>query len=492
MSSNTTTSWSASVLRARFDHLRRAMLGDVVFAGLLALGLVMGLGLAGLDPTLILAMLVGGLGGVAGLILGLRRLEWFVLLLLTVRPMLDMLKLDALGPLTPATLFGLVFLLVGSWWLFGRHRSGRLTAPSPLTWGMVGLLAAAGLSALVSVVPVISIVAVTRLASAVMMFVVLEQLLRAGTIRIQALMLAVAISAVLVSIEAFRQVFTGTAPVDPFTGLERVTGPFVHASVLAKYAAILLVASCAWLIWTRGKSQLIALAILPLVATMTLVTYTRAAWIAALVGVIVVLARWDWRALLIGLVSATFTALTVPAIYERLSEIWAEPKVDLPWVPDNSLEWRVGYWADLVPMARFSPINGLGFDTIPTIGGIDLAAHNVWLQAYVEMGVVGVLAMVTVVATATITIRRSVAVDRLAPVGAHRAAQEAAVAVAWVLLVLTPTENLINETTTLWYGAAILLCGTAPGGARRQRARHARASDTPDAATLRTARVRVE
>lgn len=433
-----------------------------VLSVMTAIGAVVGLAAAGVPAGLILALLVGLGGACVGLVVGLRRLEWFVLGVLAVRPLLDLLRVEAAGPFTPATLLGLVFLAVGGWWLLVRHREAQLCTPSPMSWALVALLTAASLSALVSVVPTISTVGVTRLASAVMMFWVLEQLLRSGDLRIQEVMQAVVVSAVGVAAYSGWQLATGSAPVDEYTGLDRVTGPFVHASVLAKYVALLLGAALAWAIWTRGVSRIVSLGALPVLSLLLVLTYTRGAWIAALVAVLVLLARWDWRALGLGVLSLVTAGVTIPAIYERIAEIWREPEVKLPGVPDNSLDWRIGYWQDLVPMARLSPVNGLGLDTVPILGGIDLAAHNVWVQTYVELGVVGVLAMVSVVVATAATVRAAGRNGSLAPPGPHRAAQEAAVAAAWCLFLMTPTENLLSETTTLWYGAVLLLCGTAP------------------------------
>lgn len=451
---------------------------QAVTAGALAALFVLSWSLTGLTALEAVALVVGGGGAVAGLVLGVRRFEWFVLGVLTVRPLLDALRVEAAGPLTPATLLGLVFLGVGGWWLVRRQLQGLLAPPSALCWSLVGLLAAAAFSVLVSVVLPLSVVGITRLASAVMMFWVLEQMLRTGRLRVTQIIGAVLASAVTVLLYVFWQLVSGTAPIDEFTGIARVVGPFVHPSVLAKYAALLLVGAVSWAIWTNGRVRLIALAVAPLLALTVALTYTRGAWAAAVIGVAVLLARWDWRALAVSMAGMATAVLTVPAFYDRVAEIWREPEVELPGAPDNSLQWRLGYWEDLVPMARVSPVNGMGLDTVPVLGGIDLAAHNIWVQAYVEMGWVGLGALGVVAASTAVMVHR-VARTATSLTGTHRAAVEGAIAGAWCLLLMTPTENLLSETTTLWYGAVLLLCGLTRSGVswERRDADHASKGD---------------
>ena len=118
-------------------------------------------------------------------------------------------------------------------------------------------------------------------------------------------------------------------------------------------------------------------------------------------------------------------------------------------MPGNSLAWRLGYWGQLIPLWRHSPLNGVGLEVIPTLNGQGLEAHSVWVQALVEMGLVGVVGLLAVTAGFVLTARRRA---RLAVTASEAAAAKA-------LLAMSFSENLLSETTTLWYSAAVMACG---------------------------------
>lgn len=122
-----------------------------------AAALVSGFSLVGGDKTLavlpVIATVAIGLG-----LLALTRFSTFVLLLLAVRPTLDLLKLSsnttgtAIGNtatqrgLDPSSIVGVMFLLAAVVWLAGRMRSGQLVKGSRLRIAMLSFLAACALS----------------------------------------------------------------------------------------------------------------------------------------------------------------------------------------------------------------------------------------------------------------------------------------------------------------------------------------------------------
>lgn len=384
--------------------------------------------------------------------LALRHFASLVLLLLLIRP-----ELDAVGHSTSSAV-GLIFLGASAWWLFSRWRQDRLVTPSTATWALIVFVAAAALSTLASHLPVVSAAATARLATGVLMFVVLEQLVRSD-LPTKAVHAAVAGSAFLVCAHVGFQVVTGTAPIDDSTGLARVSGPFVHASVLGKYAAIVAVLMAARAVWTRtGDRWLWGLGSLA-VGGVVLLTYTRAAWIALALGIVVLGYRRDHR-WLPGIAGAGVVGiLTIPSLSDRITNVW-DPAPAPTGAPTNSLVWRVGYWQDLLPLGRINPVNGIGLDVVPSLRSEGLLPHNVWVQTWVELGLVGVLALVCVLVMTTLTLRRA---GRTLPKrsGEQRASLEAAIAVAVGICAVTVSENLLDETTTLWYAAAVMAAGWA-------------------------------
>lgn len=385
--------------------------------------------------------------------LALRHFAALVLLLLLIRP-----ELDAVGHSTSSAV-GLIFLGASAWWLFSQYRQDRLVTPSSATWALIVFVAAAVLSTLASHLPLVSAAATARLATGVLMFVVVEQLVRSGLLPTKAVHAAVAGSALLVCAHVGFQVVTGTAPVDDSTGLARVSGPFVHASVLGKYAAIVAVLMAARAVWTRtGDRWLWGLGSLA-VGGVVLLTYTRAAWIALALGVVVLSYRRDHR-WLPGIVGVGVVGiLSIPSLSDRITNVW-DPAPAPTGAPTNSLVWRVGYWQDLLPLGRINPLSGIGLDVVPSLRSEGLLPHNVWVQTWVELGLVGVLALVCVLLMTTLTLRRA---GRALPErsGEQRASLEASIAVAVGICAVTVSENLLDETTTLWYAAAVMAAGWA-------------------------------
>lgn len=410
-------------------------------------------------PGVPLAALIAlGLAGVALLVLALKRFDLFVLLMLSTRPLVDAVGSGSAA--SPSTLLGLVFLATGALWLYGHWRAGRMVTWSYAVVGLTLITFAAAISCLVSERPIVSGMATAKLAAAVLMFVVLEQMLRTGVLSVSQVMTSVAVSAVIVGTLALGQAVTGTGFYDADVGLKRVYLPFVHPNVLAKYLDIVLLGAIGYALlgprrlrpWMIGGSLLLGGALL--------FTYARVGWATVAAASLYLLWQWNRKVVPLALTLGAVVAASVPAVYGRIAELWlAEPPA--PGVPANSLEWRIEYWQHLIPMARLSPVNGLGYNMIQLVGGQDLYAHNVWVQTYVEMGVVGIICLVAAIIGIAVTIRQALADT---PTGRQTPEIHIAAAVGISLFIMMQTENLLSENTTLWYAAAMMCCGLIPGG----------------------------
>ena len=96
----------------------------------------------------------------------------------------------------------------------------------------------------------------------------------------------------------------------------------------------------------------------------------------------------------------------VPSVSSRITDLSID-RTDLPEdVPDNSLEWRLQYWELLVPLANESPVTGLGPQVILNSRPEELEPHNVYVQIYVEQGLLGLGALAAAVVGIGITLRR--------------------------------------------------------------------------------------
>ncbi len=396
---------------------------------------------------------VAGLGLVAaGVLLALWRFDAFILALLAVRPLVDGLPGGSQqAGLNPSAAVGLLFVMTSLVWLASRWRRGHLHRPSIATAGAGALVVAAGLSCVVSRIPAESLNGTFRLFAAWLMFAVIEQLLADSEGFHRRLLVALMLATGFVTVWALVGIATGRAFADPFTGLLRADGPFVHPNVLAKFLAIMVMPLIAYVLWDKGKQRAVAGAFLVPVLLALGLTYARVAWIAAAIGLAYLLSRVSWKFIPPLVAALVAAALLVPALRARIADLWAPaPSAS---APENSLIWRLQFWQELLDMNRVSPVNGIGLDTIPSLGNYSgLNAHNVWVQSYVEMGGVGLLAMALAVGAIGVALHRGR--GRVPHVRHH-----VAVAVGLTVLATTLTENVLSETTTIWYAAVLMAAG---------------------------------
>lgn len=399
-------------------------------------------------PRVIVATAVGCVALVLGVVLVAQQFERFVLVLTAVRPLLDGLALgDPNRLLAPATAIGLLFVVSSTAWLMWRWRTAGLSRPSPMVWGILAFLVAAALSCLVSPLPVLSGSAWVRLLSAGLMVLVLEQLAPLTTFRRQ-LRRAVLAAACFVSAWALVQLVVAP-PREQFTEIVRAQGPFLHPNVLAKFLVIALLVLVGSVLARSTRSRLLPALAVVVVSFLLVMTQTRIAWMAAVLATLYLL--WRNRRWLVAPIAVAVAALAmVPPITARLVDLTTPEPV--AGVPGNSFAWRLQYWVDLLPLWRGSPVNGVGLDMVPTLAGYSLQTHNIWVQALVEMGLVGLAGTVAAAVGIAMTVRTW---GRLAPAAPLVVAGTAA-ALSLAMLTMSFGENLLNETTTLWYFIAAL------------------------------------
>lgn len=82
------------------------------------------------------------------------------------------------------------------------------------------------------------------------------------------------------------------------------------------------------------------------------------------------------------LISVTETPLLNP-------EISLSDSILLSWSDNNSFNWRIAQWTFLLESWKNSPLLGFGLDTSPYLSVLENYAHNDYIRALVETGVVG-------------------------------------------------------------------------------------------------------
>ena len=127
----------------------------------------------------------------------------------------------------------------------------------------------------------------------------------------------------------------------------------------------------------------------------------------------------------------------------------------------NTLAWRIGYWTEIVPLANRNPVTGIGPNMTQLQTDEAKKPHNDFLRAYVETGVVGLLAYLAMVIAAAA--RRAAG----AAPGAAGYALERGVAVGFLgcavaFVAVSAASNVISSVATLWYFVAFAAVAGAP------------------------------
>jgi putative inorganic carbon (HCO3(-)) transporter len=399
----------------------------------------------------------------AGMALGLvalTRFVAFVEVLLVARASLDLTKLTGVGDSAapdagaraqdPASLIGALFLVAATLWLLAQRRRNGLSG-SPVRRVLVFFMAAALLSVLGTVSYAESMLEVLRVLAVVMMFAVLEELM-ADPKRMERLLRAAFLSAV------FPLAFTtlGFVTSNPRTevkgGLSRILGTFNQSNSFGRYLMLILVFGVAIYpyVWRPYKRGLIVL--LPLATIYLALTYTLSAVIASALGLVVVAIHQSKR-LLVGLVVVgTCLLLLFPSLGARFAELGTKAEAASFQPEQSTLEWRLSYWADVFPLAKENPVTGIGLGTTSASTERERAPHNDFLRAYVETGMVGFVAYISLLISLILLGRRAI---RVAPIGTlDRGVAVGFMGCAVAYVAVSVVANIMSNVATLWYFVA--------------------------------------
>ncbi|MEV6494944.1 O-antigen ligase family protein, partial [Actinoplanes sp. NPDC051633] len=380
----------------------------------LALGLVGGVAAAvtawslGTGHDLVAVLPVAVLLGLVVAALAVTRFGGYVLLMLAIRPMVDLVKLSGptAGPagvdgdsvsrtLDPSTVLGVLFLIAAGLWLAGRARAGRLrTSPlgvALLVVGATGLISALGADRVPN-----SMLEALRILTVVVMFVVLEQLVEmpgfAGKVLVAVYVaLAVVIAYTLIASLA------GNPPAEVKGSFVRVSGPFAQSTTFGRYLMFLIVFGVGVYRYLSGRLRAVMAVLLGLSFLFLMLTNTRSAILGAAIGLLVVALAQRSKRMLVALgVAAVLGVALMPAVGDRFAQL-ADARAVGGAPTGNTLAWRLGYWSQIVPLAGRNPVTGIGPNMTQFQTDEAKKPHNDFLRAYVETGVVGLLAYLAMV-----------------------------------------------------------------------------------------------
>ena len=444
--------------------------GAKVLAALLvcAAGMISGLSVGGANKSLVVLPLAAVIA-VALAVLALTRFAPFVLLLLGTRSSLDLFKLsgssagntatnNASRGLDPSSMLALLFLAASVLWLLAQYSTGRKLRGSPLRIALLSLVAAGALSVVGSEVPLASGLEVLRILSWVMMFIVLEQLLTSR--RALVTMLYAAYASLLFPLGyTIVRLLIGEPPSEVKGSFTRITGPFMQSNTFARYLAFMIVFGVAIYpsLGRRQKQRMLPLLVVS--STFLLMTLTRGAILATVVGVVLVALVQRRKGVLVGFAASSLLAVAlVPGLGARFAAVSAGEQ--LPGGPEtgNSLEWRLKYWTEVLPLANRNPVTGIGLNMTQYRTDAAKQPHNDFIRAYVESGLVGLAAYLSV---HFLLLRNGLTAVRRSVRGTfEHGVATGALGCAVCFLLGSAGANVMSNVVSLWYLIAFSAAGS--------------------------------
>lgn len=386
------------------------------------------------------------------------RFELFLVAILAARATLDALKLGSSGlaggpAFDPAAMLSVAFLFAGLLWMAAQSRE-PLAPASPVVKPMAALVLTSTVSVVVSPNVTGAAVDVVKLATVVLILIVLNQVfLTPRAIRL--ILGAVVISSVVPMVAAAYQFVTNSG-LHESGSFSRVQGTFSHPNPFAIYLTLLIVMGAAVFRYLSPARKLLLLVFMGGWGACLLLTYTRSAWLATIAGVLVVGLFQGKRVVAVfGLVLIGLLFL-VPSTAARFADLEREQTVS--GAAGNSLVWRIGYWKQAIDL-NHDPLLGNGLRSIKETTDIEKEPHNDFIRVFVETGVIGLLAYVWLIATLWRTGKRAI---RNTAEGSflHGVAVGFFGCVAAFVL-LSIVSNVITQLVIFWYFAAFTAAAVA-------------------------------
>jgi putative inorganic carbon (HCO3(-)) transporter len=402
---------------------------------------------------LLLVVPIGAFVGMGLFALGLVNFENFVFTTIAVRASLDITKPGAgnggaagvntatssAAGLDPTGALAILFILAAFFWMLTRLRGGRKSPPMSIHRVCLILFALAGfLSVIDSASPTVSLLEALRVTAVVTMLAVLEVML------VNRELIKKLIGSIYV-VTHHSQFTSG--------GFARFEGTFAQPNPFAIYLTMLIIMGVALLPHLSQKKKL-GMTLLLVGCTICLYfTFTRSAWIAALIGVFAVAIMGRRRLMLAVMIGAVMISLVaVPTILQRFADLGNSTSA--AGYASNSLAWRFDYWNQVLPLANKDPITGIGLNMSSLATSAQKEPHNDFLRAYVETGVIGTLAYFALLISMALVARQAMKFTRR-----RRWTYERSIAVGFAscviaFMLISAVSNVITQVVVLWYYVA--------------------------------------
>jgi O-antigen ligase len=443
--------------RSRTTRLALAGVAAAAAAAALVSGVAYG---TGADKSAVVLPLAAAVG-VALAALAFTRYSTFVLMLLAARPSLDLVKLSGASAgntdtnsvstrgLDPASMLSILFIVASLFWLLAQYSNGRRLRGSPVRTALLALVVAGAISVIGANPWQAAFLEVTRITSVAMMFIVLEQLITSRATMVKVLYAVYASVLFPLAYTTFTLAF-GDPASEVKGSFTRLTGPFAQSNTFARYLAILVVFGIAIYPTVSKRLKLALLPVLGLSTVFLLLTLTRSAIIAGVLAVVIIALVQRRTGLIIGFAaSALLAAALVPGLGARFATLSAGEQVVGRPETGNSLQWRFDYWTQVLPLAKDNPVTGIGLNMTQYETSAKKQPHNDFIRAYVETGLVGLAAYVSL---HFLLLRNAImALQRSRPGTVENGVAAGALGVTVCFLLASLGSNMMSNVVSLWY-----------------------------------------
>lgn len=376
--------------------------------------------------------------------------------------------LFALGPFVSTTLIGVLLLASGAYWALLTVSDSGESGFTPihlmlfLYWGIATIATA------MSPVKQAAFSGWVKLTLYLVLFLLMARVLRSP--RVRSLLIALYLHvATIVSVYGLRQWFFGAEasatwsdPTSPGSEVTRVYSYLGNPNLLAGYLLPAVMLSVAAIfMWRRTLPKALAVTMTAVNGACLILTFSRGGWIGLVVALFVLTLLFvDWWSVrlpeqwrvwavpaVLGLTAATIVlavALVEP-IRDRVSTIFAGRE-------DSSNNFRMNVWEAVFEMIRDRPIIGIGpgnnaFNKIYPLymrpKYTALSAYSIFLETAVEMGFIGLFALLWTIA---VTIYQGI-------VQLHRLRDRADPQGYWLMAALAIVAGMLAHglVDTVWY-----------------------------------------
>ncbi|RCG30983.1 O-antigen ligase domain-containing protein [Sphaerisporangium album] len=398
-------------------------------------------------------------------VVAVTRFTLFLVIVLAIRSSLDAAKLADIGATVdggggqptasslfdPSSMLAVLFICAGLAWLVVQGRRPIEARPHPaLPMAALTFFGACLFSLLGSRAPAVSVGEVSRVAAFLVMIFVVERLVAEDPGRRGPLLGAVFASGVVPVLVTFYQVVTGNGLVD-LDGLMRPVGTFWHPNALGEFCYTIMIMGVALLWHVRGGARVALFLLVAGLGAALVTTAARGAWIAALVGVLVVGFLQDRRIILGAVAVVGGVVLAVPSVLARFSDL--SQTYTAGGYEANSLVWRFDHWIEATGLLPENPVTGVGLGTARLF--LYKEVHNDYVRALVESGVVGLLAYLGLLAALFIAARQALRATARPP-GLRVADPSRGIAVGFTgcvaaFAVSALADNIMTAVVVMWY-----------------------------------------